>query len=232
MKAAICYLRRSSGPTKFGRCCLALAIADFSGRRLFEERWFDLGWPPYPNTGRNELWRQMQQALPPEVEVFVWLDDDMAYEPHEVYALVDCVDPHERPVVSALYFSRNEEERGRARPVILRRNEQGIMRAVWEYPPGELLEVDAVGMGLCAIHRRLVNQWQATHGDTWFDYIGTGKHSPGGFSLEDSAWSKRVQEMGGRLWLHTGIRPRHLKTVEIGETQYLAETIALGPGKN
>jgi hypothetical protein len=232
MQAAICYLRRSVGPTKFGRCCLALCIEDHAGRRLFEERWFDLAWPPYPNTGRNELMRQMQEQLPPEVEIFVWLDDDMAFEPHEVYAIVDCVDPVERPIVSALYYSRNEEERGRARPVILRRNAQGIMRAVWEYVPGELVPVDAVGMGLCAIHRSKLNEWQAAHGATWFDYMGTGKESPGGFSLEDSAFSKRMQGLGASLWVHTGVKPRHLKTVEIGETQYLAETIVLGPGKN
>lgn len=230
MKAAIGYLRRPIGPTKFGRSCLALCMEDWFRRRIFENRWFDLCWPPYPNTGRNELWRQMQRACAPDVDVFVWLDDDMAFEPHEVYAILESIDPVTRPVVSALYFARGEAERDRARPVILRRDQRGIMRASWDYAPGGLVEVDAVGLGLCAVHRSLIDRWQREHGDTWFDYRGTGLHGVGGFTLEDSAWSARVQEMGGRLWVHTGIRPRHLKTVEIGETQYLAETIALGPG--
>lgn len=233
MKAAICYLRRSVGPTKFGRCCLSMAIADYAGgRRLFEDRWFDLGWPPYPNTGRNELFRQMQETLPKDVEIFVSLDDDTGFEPHEAYAIVDCVDPIERPVVSGLYFARNEEERGRAKPVLLKKNERGVVKALWDWRPGELLEVDVVGMGFCAIHRSKLNEWQERHGPTWFDYMGTGKTSPGGFLLEDAAFSRRIQDMGGRLWVHTGIKPRHLKTVEIGETQFLAETIALGPGRS
>jgi hypothetical protein len=230
MKAVICYLRRSVGPTGFGECVRDLAVYDFmNGDRMFEDRWLTQAWPPYPNTGRNRL-TEAALKLPPELsQVIFWLDDDEAFQPWQPAAIVRCIDPVTRPVVSGLYFAHNGEERARARPVILKRNAAGRMKAQWDYPPNELMEVDSVGMGFTAIARPWLEKWQAQHGPTWFDYRGTGAASPGGFRLEDAAFCERVQETGGRVMLHTGIKLRHLKVVEIGETHYLRERGEVAP---
>lgn len=235
MKAAVYYLRRPMGPTGFGEACLALAVADLlptkqhpQGRRVIEDRWTSLNWPPYPNTGRNKLVAHFLDQLPVPPDIFCSLDDDMDFEPWQFYALCELIHPLDRPIVSGLYFAHNGEERGRARPLILRRDPgappEAKPKTVWRYRPDSLEASDTVGMGFCAIHRRVLEQWRAAHGDTWFDYTGTGAASPGGFGIEDSAFCARMRSLGHPIYVHTGLKVGHLKVKRIGAADHEMRT--------
>lgn len=219
MKAGMFYLRRPYGPTGFGESMRNLAVADFlpdkqhpHGRRLIEDRWVSLQWPPYPNTGRTKLTQHFLDAMP-GVELMGWLDDDQEFAPWQFYALADLIDPVRRPILSGLYFAHNGEERGKARPIVMRDS-----HTVWDYRPDTLEPVDIIGMGFCVIHRRVLEEWRRDHGDTWFNYIGTGLSD--GFRLEDAAFCQRMKSMGVPIHVHTGIEVGHLKLKRIGAEDY------------
>lgn len=215
MKAVVCYLRRSLGPTGFGESVRDLAVYDFmSGRRMIEDRWVPLQWPPYPNTGRARLIRHCLDRLP-EAEIIFSLDDDQEFEPWQFYAIADAVDAERRPIVSGLYFAHNGEEMGRPRPLIARAADGGT---IWDYRPGQLEPSDVVGMGFCAMHRTALLDWRAAHGDTWFDYTGTGLAD--GFRLEDSSFCTRMRSIGKGIFVHTGVEIGHLKVKRIGAHDY------------
>jgi hypothetical protein len=221
VKAAICYLRRSIGPTGFGESIRDFAVADFlpskrhpQGRRLVEDRWVSLQWPPYPNTGRTHLTRHCLDKIP-AAEIIFSLDDDMEFEPWQAYAIADLIDPVKRPIISALYFAHNGEERGKARPLIAREADGGT---IWDYRPDTLELSDVVGMGFCAIHVSALKEWRALHGDTWFDYQGTGLVE--GFQIEDTCFCSRMRSLGKPIYVHTGVEVGHLKTKRIGAEDY------------
>lgn len=221
MKVVVCYLRRSMGPTGFGESIRNLAVADFmpskahpQGRRLIEDRWVPLLWPPYPNTGRTHLMRHCLDQVP-EAEIIFSLDDDMEFEPWQFYAVVDLIDPVKSPIVSGLYFAHNGDERGKARPLIARAADDGT---IWDYQPDALEPSDIVGMGFCAMHRSALHDWRAKHGDTWFDYQGHGLTD--GFRIEDSMFSERMRSIGKPIYVHTGLEIGHLKVKRIGAEDY------------
>ncbi len=223
-QAAMLYLRRPFGPTGFGECMRDFVVADHTpskqhpqGRRLVADRWFSLCWPPYPNTGRNLLTARFLDTTPRSVNLCGWLDDDMEFEPWQLPELAALVHPVERPIVSALYFAHNGEERGKARPLVI--TDTGTQ---WDYPRDQLVRVRRVGMGCCFIAREWLEDWRREHGDTWFDYIGHGKAD--GFQLEDSAFCDRMTQFGASIWVHTGIIVGHLKLKRIGRFDHESRT--------
>ena len=223
MKAAVLYMRRAMGPTKFGDCVRDLAVADFmptkkhpQGPRMIENRWQSLC-DMYVNLGRNALVRHFLDSL--KADLFFSLDDDSDFLPWQFYETVSHVDPVLRPIVSGLYFAHNGEERARARPLVLRKNEAGKMKTIWNYRPNTLEPVDSVGMGFCAIHRRVLEEWRAKHGDTWFNFTGTGLSD--GFRIEDASFAQRMQSIGAKSFVHTGVTVGHLKIKVVGEADYL-----------
>ena len=173
------------------------------------------GVPPYLNLGRNAVIKQFLDEYPRDVRALLSLDSDNTFKPEQAYEVLSHLSP-ERPVVSGLYFAWNAEK-FMPRPLIIQNG-----KTLWDYPENSLEWSDSCGMGFCAIHRDWLEEWRAKHGDTWFDFRGTGKSSPGGFAIEDRAFCERVWQTGRKVHVHTGILIGHDKQVNVNEKLYRA----------
>lgn len=218
MKAALAYLRRPMVVGEFMDSLVDLLACEQAmppAERVFDLNVIRHKCPPYPNLGRRKLVRQFLKNCP-TAEVLVIVDDDAGFEPWQPGALAALVSPS-RPVVQALYFSYDEDQGG-VRPIVLKRQPDGILGTIWHYEPNALQVVDSIGTHAVAIHRSALEEWRAKHGDTWFDY---GTRANGDFALEDEAFAARMQELGHTLYVHTGIHVQHWKLAPKGQQDYV-----------
>lgn len=214
---AIGYVHRPEVTAGFSLSLIQLIAGDLSmPTPVFGARIIDHGAPPYLNLARNFLVAHFLKEFPPEIEVLLMLDADNKWAPEQAYQLVGLVDPIARPVVSGLYFAWDAEKYF-PRPLVLVKG-----KTQWNYPGRALVEVDSCGMGFTAIHRQWLEAWRVEHGETWFDFRGTGKASEGGFAIEDRAFCERVISTGAKVHVHTGIKIGHEKQVDVNEKLYAA----------
>lgn len=211
-KAAVGYIRGHQVAGRFMESLLALQAYDAQVWRVLEHRILPVNCAHYLNVGRNELVRRFLRETSPEVRVMVSLDTDQTFTPEQFMRLLALVDPVDRPIVSGLYYACDELG-AQIRPVMLRRREDGLPQSVWDFPRDEMVEVDVVGMGFCAMDRGMLERYAEQAGPTWFDFDKTDR---GVFMPEDNAFCARMQTlMGAKIHVHTGIVVGHLKTVEL-----------------
>jgi hypothetical protein len=213
-KIAVGYIRGHEVTGRFMECLLDLIWYDEDTWQVLGRRIVPVMCAHYLAVGRNELVKKMLRLVPEDVSVFVILDTDNTFKPAQIMELAAAVDPVERPVVSALYWACDNLGE-QVRPLVLRRRADGELTVDWDYPADQLIEVDVVGMGATAVHRRVFQDLQTEIGERWFDFDESPK---GNFMPEDNAFCRRVQEMlGAKIHLHTGIQVGHVKWFEIGK---------------
>ena len=169
------------------------------------------------DVGRNKV---VQEFLKSGLEWLLWIDTDMAFQPREFDLVWESVDPEERPIVSALYYSSERHPvafRNRMRP------EDGMVHAeaIPEPETDELVEVDGVGFGFVMVHRALMEKVAEAFGPShphrpWFDCSDFGPYQEP--PSEDLSFCHRVRALGYPIYVHTGARVGHVKNyVVIGE---------------
>lgn len=211
-KFAVGYIRGHEVAGRFMECVIELLLYDNQTWNILEWRVVPMMCAHYLSVGRNQLTKKMLQIIPEDVEIFVSVDTDNTFTPVEMMQLVAAVDPVERPVVGGLYWACDNLGE-QVRPLVLRRRADGELNVEWEYPPDVIMEVDVVGMGLTAVHRRIYRELQVEIGDHWFDF---DESAAGNFMPEDNAFCRRVQEMlGAKIHLHTGLQAGHVKMFEL-----------------
>lgn len=183
--------------------------------------------------GRNKL---CKATLDSECQWLWMVDSDMGFEPDTLSRLLAVADPAERPVVGALCFSLREAGADGyggmvtfASPTILMWQEDplgdGIGRFVGPqagenaYPANSMIRVGATGAACVLIHRSVLEKI----GKGWFDQIPVGD---GTLEGEDISFCHRLKDLDIPLWLHTGIRTTHMKTIWLGEQDYWQMRIA------
>jgi hypothetical protein len=215
MKAAIGYIHPPFVVARFMRSVLELLAADAGVEKVFENRVIAVPSSPYLNLGRNQVAAAFLDRYPPEVEILLSLDTDQSFRPSQARRLIALVNDR-RPLVSGLYYAQTENLRY---PIVLRRSQiNDGFDIVGDFAENSLEEVDLVGMGFCAIHRSLLEQWRIAHGDTWFDF---GKRPSGKFMAEDEAFCREVQQLGHKIYVHTGLVVGHYK---LGDTARLPDS--------
>ena len=155
-------------------------------------------------------------------EWMLMLDADMVFDPQVPYQLLDAADPVERPILSALYFG------------YIKSNLANGFNAIWmrKYTDGyrtlmyddlninqEIVELDAVGMGCCLIHRSVFDKMTADADPLQFrrlQWFGREiiDHESGiiGRYGEDVAFCHRAQQSGFKIYGHAGITLEHIKS--------------------
>ena len=183
--------------------------------------------------GRNKL---CQATLDSECQWLWMVDSDMGFEPDTLSRLLAVADPQERPVVGALAFSLREAGSDGyggmvtfASPTILMWQDDpmgdGIGRfvgpQVWEnaYPVNSMIKVGATGAACILIHRSVLEKM----GSGWYDQIPVGD---GTLEGEDISFCHRMKDLDIPLWIHTGIRTTHMKTIWVAEDSYWQNRIA------
>lgn len=182
--------------------------------------------------GRNKLCKAVLEST---CDWFFMLDSDMGFEPDTLSRLLAVADPKERPVVGALCFSMREAGPDGyggmvtfASPTILMWNDHmvdGIGRFVGPqvtenaYPVNSMIRVGATGAACILIHRSVLEKI----GSGWFDQLPVGD---GTLEGEDISFCHRCRDLDIPIWIHTGIRTSHLKSIWLGEDEYQQNRIA------
>lgn len=206
------YIRGHQVAGRFMESLLTTALWDIGNWNVIQGRIIPQHCAHYLNVGRNALAKRFCNRFAAEAEVFVSLDTDHGFTPQQVMQLVAMVDPVSRPVVSGLYYACDDLGE-QVRPVVLRRKPDGSLETFWDYQPNDMLEVDVVGMGFCAIHRDVLLKMREFAGDRWYDFDET-EH--GDFMPEDNAFCQRVTDyLGHKIYVHTGIEVSHVKVFEL-----------------
>lgn len=165
---------------------------------------------------------------------FQWLfmvDSDMGFAPDTLDRMLAVADPEKRPVIGALCFAMRElgvDGMGGMQTfpttTIMQwsnlHQDDGEERfvGVSHYPINKLMRTGATGAACILIHRSVLEKVMGRFGATWFDRVPDPQ--PGRFMGEDVSFCWRLKELDIPLYIHTGIRTTHMKTVWLGEDDY------------
>jgi hypothetical protein len=165
-----------------------------------------------------------------DAEWLFWVDADMGFAPDTVERLLAVADPVERPIVGALCFALKETTtdglggyRTEPRPTILDWRDDGekagFQGRSW-YPVNELVKCAGTGSACILIHRSVFERIAAEHGPVWYDRIKNP--STGDLISEDLSFCVRAGLAGFPVYVHTGVRTTHQKTLWLGEPDWWA----------
>lgn len=175
----------------------------------------------------------------PTYEWLLWIDTDMGFQPDSLDKLLAVADPEQRPIVGGLCFSMNEGDTDgyggyTTRPAATiydwfeDRRPRGFVSRVW-YEPNALTACDGTGSAFLLIHRTVLEKIHDApgpdgqpQGPVWYDQaLGDD-----GLVSEDLSFCMRARAVGCPLFIHTGVRTTHMKTVWLGESDFWKEPLA------
>jgi hypothetical protein len=131
-------------------------------------------------------------------DVLLFVDQDMVFSPDDAMWVVVAARERQEPV-GALYMSRRRPHNPIARA-------EGLREKIDE---GGIQGVDGIGMGLCAIPRRIFEEIK-------FPWFRTRDFKSGDHIGEDYFFCEKVLRAGFHVWLDTTTRVRHVASLEIG----------------
>lgn len=213
-ETVIGYIRGTMMHSRFSESLLEAVIHDLGFLNVIKNRVVAQHCEKYLNIGRNKLVKKVVEQYAAECGVFVSLDTDHPFTPGQLMEIISLVsDDH--PVVSALYYAADDDGQ-QVRPLMLRRRADGTLETMWQFPRNELVEVDVIGMGFCAMKMSVLTDLREELGDTLYNFDET---SGGHFMIEDDAFCRRVQEyLALPIYVHTGICVGHVKPFEVNAT--------------
>lgn len=183
-----------------------------------------------------------------------WLDTDMGFSADMLDQLVAVADPVERPVVGGLCFALREttadglggwvtnavptlydwarvdvvDEKvvdGRVTRKVT--GEQMGFAVRWDYERDAVTQVAGTGSACVLIHRSVFVRVAEKYGPNWYTKITNT--STGQLVSEDLSFCMRANAVGVPVYVHTGAKTTHMKTVWVGEEQYWRERAVSPP---
>lgn len=156
---------------------------------------------------------------------WLWMvDADMQFEPDVVDRLVGAAHPVERPLVGGLCFAVRPEQghtawdvRYQVWPTLFGVTD-GVVHQFLDYPPNQLVQVDATGAACLLIHRSVLEGVTSDHPHRWFRESRMGAQPVS----EDITFCLQAGAAGFPLHVHTGIETKHAKTWMVDATAYRA----------
>jgi hypothetical protein len=173
---------------------------------------------------RNDIVRNFL-AMPSLPEWLLMLDSDMTFDSDITERLIDAAHEKIRPVIGGLCFGGGRV--GVPFPTIYkmidpRKNGGKVTEVLESYPQDALCKVDATGAACLFMHRELLSQMQDqfrlmpdghVNPHPWFAETVFQGHEYG----EDWTFCMRLKQMKVPLYVHTGIKLGHVKTVLFDE---------------
>lgn len=174
---------------------------------------------PAIDYARNEL---VEHFLLTSCEWMLWLDSDVI-PPIDVIARLL---KHQLPIVSGLYRARNVAFASQgAWPIVAgmfakneKGEETGTVNEIASWSPGEVLRVDAVGMGCVLVARKVFTALEPP----WFDFslkykwLGEEKYARERLVSEDWYFFQKVKKAGIPVYLDTTTVCTHQTLANIG----------------
>lgn len=158
-----------------------------------------------------------------------WIDTDMGFPPDIVDRLVEVADPVKRPIVGALAFTQRETHedgiggwRCKAAPTVfdwVHVGEQKGFAIRWDYPRNTVTQCAGTGSACVLIHRSVFERIFEKYGAAWYDksYNHTMKQQ----TSEDLSFCMRAVSLDIPVFVHTGVKTSHQKTLWVSEEDYL-----------
>jgi hypothetical protein len=152
----------------------------------------------------------------------------MGFAPETLDRLIEAADPDERPMVGALCFTQRETEadgmggwRCHATPTVFdwthHKDQQGFA-VRWDYPANTVTRVHGTGSACILIHRGVFERVEKEFGPVW--YNRAPNMSTGQLISEDLSFCVRVNALDIPIYVHTGVRTTHQKTIWLQDEDY------------
>lgn len=210
--------------TKKTVVALCMPVADridpncFQSYRFLDRSGVD-AWHHFSITGfpvdiaRNEITRQV--LANPDITHLLWIDDDMVYPPGALQRML----AHDLPFVGGLCFDRRHPYK----PVLARYfhpswgYDPNALGWLFDYPPDEVIEVDATGGAFLLVKREVYEAISAKHGEGDPAWAHWWTPLPWHGASEDLSFCRRAQEAGYTLRVDTGLKIGHVGEVIVDE---------------
>ena len=150
----------------------------------------------------------VKNTLAHDFDYLFFIDSDMVFDAYALERLV----AHDKDIVSGLYFHKYVPYK----PCMYKKNDKGTCDAITWYPHDSLIEVDAIGMGICLIKRHVLE----TLGTKCFDVLSETADHPV-INGEDIAFCYRAQKAGFKIHVDTGIQAAHQTVMYVDETYFI-----------
>jgi len=170
------------------------------------------------SASRNKL---TQQFLDNGVgEWLLWVDADMQWDAErDIQSLLDVADPKERPIVGGLCFGMSTD--GMYPTIYMGYEQDGKFTTIRirDYPKDTLVRCAATGAAFILIHRSVLEKMAARSFDAAFPFFAesSGNGKPVG---EDITFCIRAGIVGAPVFVHTGVRIGHHKSILLTEEEF------------
>ena len=182
--------------------------------------------------GRNEAARSFLES---DAEWLWFVDADMGWDPDALEKLLS-VASVDRPIVGGLCFGFGpiSDRIDHAQAIVkvpfptifnlVETEDDAAFRPQWRYVSGSVVQCSATGAAMLIIHRSVLEAIAAADVGDWFDRM---KH-PKAKKLwgEDTSFCARAGLLGFPVYVHTGVRTSHAKSIFVTETTFFNQIAA------
>ncbi len=162
----------------------------------------------------------------------MFIDTDMGFTPDTIDRLLEVADPETRPIVGALAFAqkiRDPDGMGgwkmQMAPTLFHWHDEGKegeevgFLSSRYYPINSLVRVAGTGAACILIHRNVLLRMLDAYGEDW--YTRCPNPTAGGRMLgEDLSFCLRAGALKIPVYVHTGVRTTHYKSLWLSEQDY------------
>lgn len=165
-----------------------------------------------------------------------WVDTDMGVTPDAIDRLFEVADPELRPVVGALCFAQRETGADGLNGWTVQPSPTLFDWAEYDDPKGgqqygflprldyardTVTQVAGTGSACVLIHRSAFLAVQEPHGPNWFGwYNRIPNPAMGEMTSEDLSFCMRLRQAGKPIFVHTGVKTSHKKSIYVDERVY------------
>lgn len=172
---------------------------------------------------RNEIVRTFLEHTKAAWILMVDSDEQLPVQAFD--KMVNAADAKRRPVIAGLYFGTWPGGLiPQPVPHIYKRADDGVsMVPLVDYPPNQLVEVDAGGTGALLVHRSVLIAIRDAAEEyerdwCWFRDLPVGNLWLG----EDFYFCRRIRSLGFPIWAHTGAILQHRRRYWLDQRQFEA----------
>ena len=173
----------------------------------------------------NQIGRQRQALFDlwydsVKTDWLLWVDSDIVLTQDILKMLWDAADRQTKPVVCGVYFisKQNEAPVMQPMPAVFNEVDEFTIQYLHPLPENQLVEIDNAGLGLCLMHRSVVDKLREAYpGVSMFaEQEGVGDK----YVSEDIVFFRKLKSVGVKVYAHTGALVKHMKRFALDVNYY------------
>lgn len=173
----------------------------------------------------NQIGRQRQALLDLwydqiKTDWLLWVDSDIVLTKEILKQLWDAADKHIHPVVCGVYFisKQNEQPNMQPMPAVFNEVDEFTIQYIHPLPENQIIEIDNAGLGLCLMHRSVVEKLREKYPNesVFAEQEGIGDK----YVSEDIVFFRKLKSVGVKVHAHTGALVKHMKRFALDVNYY------------